>query len=258
MRVDPLENTRDYTRDLAGLCGQAMARRGAATRSIANMAEARTLSPQEMEDLRLIHGLGSTRGAADAFREIRTRLLDLGRGENFVTQVAAVSSGSGSSFVARNLAAAFALDEAKSSLLIDCNLRYPSQRAALKVEAEHGGLIDYLEQPDYSVQHILYNTGIPRVRLIPAGDPRESSGEYFSSFRMRGLIVALRSRYADRYLVLDGPALKGSPDARILSDLADFVVIVAAYGRDSAADIEQAVAGLDPKKLAGVVFNHPP
>ena len=258
MNLDPLNTTREHAQELAVFCGGSMANRNAASRSLAQMAEARELTRSELDERRLIHRHAAARGSADAFREIRTRLLDLGRGGNFVTQVASVSPGSGSSFVARNLAAAFALDEAKSALLIDCNLRYPSQRAALKIDAEHGGLIDYLEHPDRSIQQILYHTGIPRVRLIPAGDPRESSGEYFSSFRMRGLIVSLRSRYADRYLILDGPALKGSPDARILSDLADFVVIVAAYGRDSAADIEQAVAGLDQKKLAGVVFNHPP
>jgi hypothetical protein len=43
-----------------------------------------------------------------------------------------------------------------------------------------------------------------------------------------------------------------------LSELADFVVIVAGYGRDTAASVNQTVASLDPKKVAGVVFNYPP
>jgi Mrp family chromosome partitioning ATPase len=84
------------------------------------------------------------------------------------------------------------------------------------------------------------------------------SAEYFSSFRMRALLDSLRSQYPDRFLFLDGPSLKGSPDARILSDLADFVVVVAAYGRDTAHTISQTVASLDPNKVAGVVFNHAP
>jgi len=142
--------------------------------------------------------------------------------------------------------------------LIDCNLRYPVQHSALGVEVAHGGLIDYLEQPEQSVEDILYRTGLPRVRLIPAGHARESSAEYFSSYRMHVLVDSLRSRYPDRYLFLDGPALKGSPEARILSELADFVVIVAGYGRDTAASVNQTVASLDPKKVAGVVFNYPP
>ncbi len=83
-------------------------------------------------------------------------------------------------------------------------------------------------------------------------------GEYFSSFRMRALIDSLRSRYPDRYLFLDGPAVKGSPDARILSDLVDFVVLVTGSGRDTPSAINKHVAGFDPAKLAGVVINEIP
>jgi Mrp family chromosome partitioning ATPase len=157
--------------------------------------------------------------------------------------------------VARNLAAAFAFDEAKTSLLLDCNLRYPSQHKALDVDPVKGGLIDFLEHPIRGIKSIIYHTGIPRMRLVPAGTSRENSGEFFSSFRMRSALDSLRFRYADRYLFLDGPAVKGSPDARILSDLADFVVVVAGYGRDTPTAINQAVANFEPSKLAGVVFN---
>ena len=198
------------------------------------------------------------RRQSDAFREIRTRLLGLAGQQNFVTLVVPVSSGSGGSFVACNLAAAFAFDEAKTSLLIDCNLRYPNQHKALGVNPATGGLIDFLEQPKMGIESILYRTGIPRLRLIPAGKSREDSGEYFSSFHMRTALDSLRCRYADRYIFLDGPAIKGSPDARILSDLVDFVVVVAGYGRDTPAAISQAVAHFEPAKLAGVVFNQAP
>jgi protein-tyrosine kinase len=236
----------------------AMTSRALASRSIARMQEPHALTRKQLEERRLIHREPGARGPADAFRELRMRLLSLGGAENFVTLVVSVSPGSGGSFVARNLAAAFAFDSAMTSLLIDCNLRYPVQHEALGVDPVDGGLIDYLEQPGHGVQEIIYGTGIRRMRVIPAGHANESSAEHFSSFRMKALIVSLRSRYADRYLILDGPALRDSPDARILSELADFVVVVAGYGRDTAAAINQAVAGFDPKKLVGVVFNTPP
>lgn len=235
-----------------------LAQRASASRSIARMSEARALTARELEARRLIHRDENSPDATNAFREIRTRLLALGGAQNFVTMVTPVSPKSGASFVARNLAAAFAFDEAKTALLIDCNLRRPAQHKALGIEADHGGLIDYLEEGESEIANILYRTGIPRLRLIPSGRPREMSAEYFSSMRMRTLIDSLRHRYADRYLFLDGPAMKGAPDARILSDLADFVVVVAAYGRDTAAAIGQAVATIDPNKLAGVVFDHTP
>lgn len=230
----------------------------ASEHAIARMAESRALVPQQLEERRLIHREADGRAQSDTFREIRTRLLGLAGPRNFTTLVTAVSPRSGASFVARNLAAAFAFDEARTSLLIDCNLRYPEQHRALGVEPRSGGLIDFLEHPAQGIRARIYATGVPRLRLIPVGGARENSGEYFSSFRMRALLESLRNRYSDRYLFLDGPAIKGSPDARILSDLADFVVVVAGYGRDTPSAISQAVAHFEPEKLAGVVFNKAP
>jgi protein-tyrosine kinase len=232
-----------------------IARRSGANRSIARISEPHPLASRTLEERRLVHQNDSVRKHADSFREIRTRLLAMGGDQNFVTMVAAVSPGSGASFVARNLAAAFAFDDTKTSLLIDCHLRHPAQHTALAVKPANGGLIDYLDHPSLGIEKILYHTGIPRLRLIPTGTQREMGGEYFSSFRMRAMLDSLRSRYPDRYLFLDGPAVRGSPDARMLADLADFVVLVVGYGRDTPATISKAVGNFDPNKLAGVVFN---
>ena len=229
-----------------------------AGQSVVRMTEPTSLAIRQLEERRLIHREPSARVHSDAFREIRTRLLELGGKQNLVTLVVPVSPGSGSSFVARNLATAFAFDEARSSLLIDCNLRYPAQHEAFGLARGSEGLIDFLEHPSMGIKSIVYHTGIPRLRLIPAGVSRENSSEYFSSFRMRAVIDSLRCRYPDRYLFLDGPAIKGAPDARILSDLVDQVIVVAGYGRDTPAAINQAAANFDPEKFAGLVFNQGP
>src|SRR5690606_14486523 len=248
----------DHVGAALGAAAGDIARRAGASRSIARIVEPHALTRVALEERRLIHRDESVRRQADAFREIRTRLLALGGHQNFITMVASISPRSGGSFVARNLAAAFAFDEAKTSLLIDCDLRHPSQHTALGVTAENGGLIDYLDHPALGVEKILYHTGIPRLRLIPSGRKHEMGGEYFSSFPMRAMVDSLRSRYPDRYLFLDGPAVKGSPDARILAELADFVVLVAGSGRDTASTIQKVAANFDPNKLAGIVLNELP
>lgn len=228
------------------------------TRALAPVIDPPLLTPVKLEERRLIHRNESARIHADAFREIRTRLLELGGARNFVTLVAPIRSGCGGSFVARNLAAAFAFDETKTAVLVDCDTRHPSQHRALGIDAVNGGLVDYLEHANFDLDGILYNTGVPRLRLIPAGSRREIGGEQLSSFRMRATLDSLRTRYSHRYLVLDGPAVHGSPDARILADLADFVVLVAGYGRVTPEAVSKAVSAFDPAKLAGVVFNQRP
>ncbi len=237
---------------------QAILHRSETSRSIALATESQALTPRQLEDRQLIHRNDSARAQADAFRELRTSLLSLGGNQNFVTLVVPVDHGCGGSFVARNLAAAFAFDDSKTALLVDCDVLHPAQHNALRVEANEGGLMDYLDDPKMALERVLYRTGIPRLRLIPSGRVRETTGEAFTSFRMRTLVDSLRSRYPDRYLILDSPSALGSPDARILSDLADFVVLVAGYGRVTLEAIDKAAANFAPEKLAGVVFNHRP
>lgn len=228
--------------------------RGATSRSIARMSESTALTALQMEDRAIIHRSDVARPEVDAFRELRTRLLATSD-SNLVTLIAPVSRGSGGSFVARNLAVALAFDESKSALLIDCDLRHPSQHTTMRIDPVNGGLIDYLEQNEGDVADVLYDTGVPRLRLMPTGKPRETGAEYFSSFRMRLLMDSLRVRYPDRYIFLDSPPVKGAPDARILADLADVVILVAGYGCDTPAAISQAASSFDPAKFAGVVFN---
>jgi protein-tyrosine kinase len=229
------------------------------SQSLSTTRQEQALTTRQLEERRLIHRQESVRVHADAFRELRTRLLALGgNGSNFVTLVAPVRHGCGGSYVARNLAAAFAFDETKQALLIDCDATHPAQGDALRVAADHGGLIDYLENDSVAMQDIVYATGVPRLQLIPAGRIRETPGESFSSLRMRALIDSLRTHHSNRHLILDGSPVLGSPDARILSDLADLVVLVVGYGQVATDAIDKAVASFPPEKFAGVVFNQRP
>lgn len=227
----------------------------AGSRSISRVDDSHALSIRALEERRLIHRNDSARVQADAFRDLRTRLLSLGGDSNFVTMVAPVTAGCGGSFVARNLAAAFAFDETKLATLVDCDALHPAQGSALGVDASAGGLMDYIEGGVAQLQDVHYPTGLPRLYLLPSGSVREIAGESFSSLRMRTLVDSLRSSSPNRYIVLDSPPVLRSPDARILSDLADLVVLVAGYGRVTTDQIEKAASNFAPGKVAGVVFN---
>lgn len=215
-------------------------------------------NPAERRARRLIgHDMVDPR-PADAFRDLRTQLLARSRGEGNVALVASVARGSGGSFVATNLAAAIALDESRVAILVDCNLRAPCLHERLGVTPSRGGLVDLLEGTVHELGDVVYATALPRLLLVPAGARREGSGELLASDRMRMVIEALR-RSGDRVsLVLDTAAVSSAPDARIVSDYADVSVLVAGYGRDTAAAVSEASAIFDPTRLAGVVFNKVP
>ena len=121
--------------------------------------------------------------------------------------------------------------------------------------AAETGLTDFLEDPDYDIGRIIYPTGIPRLRLIPAGSKRETPAEFFTSFRMKQFLQAIRRRYPDRFIVLDTAPISDSPDARILTDLCDYGMLVVPHGKLTPGKIENAALAFNPDKFVGAVIN---
>ncbi|MBD3656219.1 MAG: polysaccharide biosynthesis protein [Marinobacter sp.] len=218
------------------------------------MQEPRKLTRDDLDERRIIYPESSNRQLVNRFRDLRTRLLEASGGNNFTLVVSGATSGAGSSFVALNLAAAFAFDQAKTAVIIDCNLRQPTLHSTLDIVPEHG-LTDFLDDPDYDIARILYPTGIPRLRLIPAGSRREIPAEFFTSFRMKQFIQAVRRRYPDRFIILDTAPISESPDARILSELCDYAMLVVPHGKVTPGMAEEAAVAFHPEKFVGAVIN---
>ncbi|WP_228141687.1 polysaccharide biosynthesis protein [Marinobacter sp. X15-166B] len=234
--------------------GQGAVDKHVISRQIPRMQEPRRLTKDDLDERRIIYPDSPNRDLVNRFRSLRTKLLEASGGNNFTLVVTGATAGAGSSFVALNLAAAFAFDQAKTALIIDCNLREPSLHSVLDITPENG-LTDFLEDFDYDIARVLYPTGIPRLRLIPAGSQRESAAEFFTSFRMKQFLQAVRRRYPDRFIVLDTVSISDSPDARILTDLADYALLVVPHGRITAGAAEQAALAFDPQKFLGAVVN---
>lgn len=214
--------------------------------SEADLAESKIIYP-EMQDQRVI----------DAFRGIRTRIVQRAVTSNSVVLVTSLAEHGGSSFVALNLAVSFTLDERKSALLVDCNLRRPALEHLVSKDM-HYGLTDFLESQTIEPQQIIHPVGIPRLRLVPAGRRSEIPTEQLGSARMKELVSVLRGRYPDRYVVLDVSSVSVSADMQVLSDLADFILLVVPYGMARDIDVWNAANSIDENKFLGVVFNNEP
>jgi protein-tyrosine kinase len=194
-----------------------------------------------------------------AFREIRTKIIQKSQGKNCSIMVTSLLGGGGSSFVAMNLAAAFAFDGSKTALFIECNLRKPYlHKLFAGKKAVFHGLTDYLEHPDMDASEIIHPVGIARLRVIPSGNQREVPAEYFTSLKMKRLMDEIQQRYPERYIILDAPPMTESADAQILADLCDYVLLVVPYGKVTDSQIDASVKAIGEKKLFGVVFNNEP
>ena len=192
----------------------ALAKKTAAAKSsrvqIKAMAEVHELSTDELDSLKILHAGMQNRQVLNAFRELRVKLLQKSKGENFICLVSSLCErGGGGSYVATNLAAAFALDKTKTSVLVDCDLYAPSIDTMLNIDASHG-ITDYLDDDELDVQDIIYASGVPRMRVVPIGSNRERGAEHFSSERMSEFIAAMKARYSDRFIVIDAPPILNS------------------------------------------------
>lgn len=224
------------------------------SKQIVKMQEPRKLTSDDLDERRIVYPQSANRDLVNRFRHLRTKLLEVSGGNNFTLVVSGAMEGAGTSFMALNLAAAFAFDQSKTALIIDCNLRNPTLHSQLDLAAE-SGLTDFLEDSDYDIGKIIYPTGIPRLRLIPAGSQREDAAEFFTSFRMKQFLQAIRRRYPDRFIVLDTAPISESPDARILGELCDYSMVVVPHGRITASAAESAARAFDPDKFVGAVIN---
>lgn len=222
---------------------------------ISRMGEVDRFSPTELEKLKIINGSMGNVKILNTFRELRTQLLKKNDKKNFVCMVSSITHGGGASYVAKNLAAVFALDKSKTSMLIDANLYSPSLNELIIGEAEIG-ITDYLSNGNLHIKDVVYATGIPRLRVIPIGDNSEGAAEYFSSEKMQNFIEEIRSRYTDRYIFIDAPPVVDSSEARILTEISDMVLLVVPHARATEDQIETAIASVDKEKLVGLVYNN--
>lgn len=222
---------------------------------IKQMGEIALLTDAELVQNKIVYSAMKERHMLNAFRELRTKLLQKNKGKNFICLVSSLSHSGGASYVALNLAAVLALDKSKTSLLIDCNLYDPSLDSLFSF-GDVDGVTDFIENVGLEVKDIIYASGIPRLRVIPVGSNREAGAEHYASPRMSEFISSIKDRYDDRFIIVDAPPILSSAETRILAELCDFSVLVLPYGKVSKANIDAGVSVIGKDKLAGIVFNN--
>ncbi len=224
-------------------------------RAIKTMAFPIMWSQDDLIEKKVIFSGMRQRELLNAFREVRIRLLQKTKRDNFVLLVSSVTTAADSSGFAFNLAATFALDQHKTALYVDCN-PYGNSGERYSATPIDQGLMHYLIDYSVQIQNIIYPSGVERLRVIPSGGTSESAAEFFNSRRMEVLVSEIKERYPDRFVVLDAPSVQQSTEARILSQFCDQSILVVPYGQAVTGEVLSAIDALGRERFAGVVFNN--
>jgi exopolysaccharide/PEP-CTERM locus tyrosine autokinase len=191
---------------------------------------------------------------AEQFRKLRTQILKLSGSNGPKTiMVTSATAGEGKTFVAANLAAGIAHDLHFHALLVDCDLRSPSLSHWFGVQNGHG-LSDYLVGKG-QLSELILKTEMEKLSILTGGSAQDKPVELIGSKKMDALIRELKSRYEDRYIILDSTPLLATSEPEVLARLVDGIIIVVRAGVTPRETVRQAIASLDPERILGFVLN---
>jgi len=192
--------------------------------------------------------------AAEYFKLLRAKILTHNSGTPLRTLMVTSSQPlDGKSIVAANLAVSIAHGINEHVLLVDCDLRRPSLHRLFGLEASRG-LREYLEG-DEPLGSYLLKTPVKKLSLLPAGNPPANPSELLSSQKMEALIQEMKTRYQDRYIILDATPAQFAAETTCLATTVDGVLLVVRSGKTPGQLALDAIENIGKKHILGVVFN---
>ena len=193
----------------------------------------------------------------EAIKVVRTN-LDFASIDEEIKVILVTSSmpGEGKSFIAANLACAFAAID-KKVLLIDCDLRRGRQHQIFQIENDQG-LSNLLIDDIKKYNNYIKNTKINNIELLPMGIIPPNPGELLSSKKNKDLLELLKKHYD--IIILDCPPVNGLSDTISLTSIADTSVIVSAINITPIETLEQTKKVLEQvsAKVSGIIVNKIP
>jgi len=211
------------------------------------------LSDKTLLEKRIIAGHDDYEAAVN-YKILRTQLIQRMQPRGWNT-LAITSTGpsEGKTLTAMNLAVNIARQYASTVLLVDLDLRRPSISSFFGHESAQG-LTDHLLK-GVPLRDILFNPGIERLVILPAGSPIADASELLRSSDMFAFTKELKTRYKDRFILFDLPPLLVGDDALSFIPHVECVLLVIEDGRIHPDQLARAVELLPESKLIGTVLN---
>lgn len=167
--------------------------------------------------------------------------------------VTSSSPGEGKSTTVSNLATTMAL-AGQRVIVVDADLRRPTQHAYFQLPNEHG-LTNALLREGNDYSDCLLTTNVHNLRVMPSGPLPPNPAELLGSQRMAHLVASLKQQ-AD-VIVFDSPPVLSVVDAALLAHSTDATLMVVQSEATRAGALTRAREQLAQAgvRLIGSVFN---
>lgn len=188
--------------------------------------------------------------AAEQYRQLAGTLIGAQADHALkVVMVASAVPGEGKSVTAANLALTLAKSYRRRVLLIDADLRLPSQHDIFGVPATRG----LSELLDGCASGLAPTEIAPDLMLLAAGRPSADPVGGLTSSRMASLLEEAAAAFD--WVIVDTPPVALLPDAHLLTSMVDGAVLVIQAGVTPYKMIARAVAALGRERILGAVLN---
>ncbi|HKJ66871.1 MAG TPA: XrtA-associated tyrosine autokinase [bacterium] len=252
-RIEKAIEKATQIRESAGGQGPQLNRSAAAKMPV--LSQQLATEPLTVRESSLVCALPDYHPVAEEYKKLKSQILLMTKGKRFLNTLMVTSSLSeeGKSVTALNLAVTMARDYDHSVLLVDADLRRPAVHKYLNFDPGYG-LLQCLRD-GAPLEGALVKTGLGKLVVLPAGGVAEDPVELLASDQMKSLVVEMKHRYPERYIIIDTPPTLLFAEAQALSSVADGVLFVVREGVAKIAQIRQALAALQGANLLGVIYN---
>lgn len=193
-------------------------------------------------------------------KTLRTQVLKkLEKIGSNVLMVTSANPGEGKTFTSINLGVSIAQELKRTVLIVDADMKNPENKHndfssdffSINVEK---GMADVLTGRA-RIEDVLINPGIEKLTILPAGCYLHNSAELLGSPQMELLVNEVKSRYKDRIVIFDTPAVLVCADPVQLSIFVNNVLFVVEEEKTSAEDIRQSMKLFSDINLIGMILN---
>lgn len=192
---------------------------------------------------------------AESIRAIRTHVIAQHvQGGRRALAICAPSVDVGCTFVAANLAVALSQVGIKT-LLIDGDLRSPGVSALISPSTSNMGLAQCLGAIDAPFSEFIEPEVLPNLSVMHAGSSGVNPQELLGGDRFEALMEACLRDFS--MTIIDTPPANTSADARRISSVIGYSLVVARRNRSRLEDVRTLVAELrgDHAQVVGTVLN---
>lgn len=212
----------------------------------------KTAADTETSATRLINEKSSTR-ILEAYRMARTNLFYSGDSADggAVFGITSASPGDGKSLTCANLAISFAMS-GKRVLLIDCDMRKPTQKATFGIQSE-SGLSEYLA--GVADTPCICETQQENLWILTSGRCPPNPAELLYRPRFAELISQMRETYD--FVFVDLPPVGLISDATIVAPQIHFYVLVIRMKKSDMRMVQATAENIEKVggKIAGLMLN---